>query len=377
MSAPASVFVGLGPAPDEFSASELLEPDSCQAGARACYKTRLTQTISGGEVPELMETLAGTSPLIQKVRQLILRVAPTDSTVLINGESGTGKELAARAIHRNSRRAGGPFVAFNCAALTETLLESELLGHEKGSFTGALALKKGRFELADGGTIFLDEIGCMAFNLQAKLLRVLEDRRFQRVGGTRTIQADVRVIAATNSNLEQAVLQGAFREDLYYRLKVITIVMPPLREHKEDIPTLVNRFSWEVGQKNGHRMIKVSPEALSLLLKHDWPGNVRELRNVVEHAYVFSSNDVVRPDDLPETLRRGPVLTLDPSPGYRPALEEARKQIILNAFIQSGGNRTRAAGILGVHPNNLSRLVRKMDIKETVRRISQTVSTNH
>ena len=293
----------LGPGLDEVRPSEWPESVSSPVAATASSngRGRLNGRCSdgGAGIPDLADILVGTSAAIQRVRELILRVAATDSTVLISGETGTGKELAARAIHRASRRAAGPFVAVNCAALTETLLESELFGHEKGAFTGAHALHKGRFELADGGTIFLDEIGSMALSLQAKLLRVLETRRFERVGGTHTANVDVRLIAATNSDLEQDVRRGAFRLDLYYRLQVITIVMPPLRERKDDIGLLARRFACDFCQGNGRRTINVSPEALALLVEHDWPGNVRELHNAVEHAFVLGTTGLIQADDLP------------------------------------------------------------------------------
>jgi transcriptional regulator with GAF, ATPase, and Fis domain len=231
-------------------------------------------------------------------------------------------------------------------------------------------LHKGRFELADGGTIFLDEIGSMAPSLQAKLLRVLENHRFERVGGTHTTNVDVRLIAATNSDLEQDVRRGAFRLDLYYRLQVITIVMPPLRERKEDIGLLARRFACDFCQGNGRRTINVSPEALSLLLEHDWPGNVRELRNAVEYAFTLGRTGHIQADDLPESLRRRPG-SPKPTLRLREALEEAKKQIIIAAFAQAGGSYTGAAAVLGVHPNNLFRMVRKMGLRETLTRASK------
>ena len=332
-------------------------------------QTYLTSRPEGGclntvdLVSLVKHTLAGTSSPMRKIHQLIARVAPTDSTVLIRGESGTGKELAARAIHRGGHRAAGPFIAINCAALAETLLESEFFGYEKGAFTGADTQKKGKFELADGGTILLDEIGTMAPSLQAKLLRVLEERQFERVGGTRPIKIDVRVIAATNADLEEAVRRGTFRMDLYYRLKVISLTMPPLREHREDIALLVSRFAEEFGRRNGRRMRGVSPEALSLLLNYTWPGNVRELRNAIEHAGVLGTSRLIQPNDLPEALL-GESRSINPRIlNYKTASEEAKKQIIISAIIQAGGNHTRAAQVLGINPTYLSRLVRKMNLK--------------
>src|SRR5438876_12148167 len=225
--------------------------------------------------------MVGESPRMREVFQFIRKVAPTDSTVLIRGESGTGKELVARAIHRNSRRQNRPFVAINCAALTDTLLESELFGHEKGAFTGAVALKKGKIEVADSGTVFLDEIGELAPNLQAKLFRVLQEREFERVGGTRPIKVDVRLIAATNVDLNEASRTGKFRQDLYYRLNVVSLEVPPLREHPQDIPLLAAYFIARYSEKVNRRVAGISPKARTCLLHYSWPGNVRELENAI------------------------------------------------------------------------------------------------
>src|SRR5215218_8375702 len=246
--------------------------------------------------------MVGESAAVKRVYQFIARVAPADTTVLVRGESGTGKELAARALHQISPRRDRAFVAINCAALTETLLESELFGHERGAFTGALAQKKGKLEVADGGTLFLDEVGEMPATLQAKLLRVLQEREFERVGGTRTIRVDVRVVAATNRDLEEAVKAGAFRQDLYYRLNVVSFEMPPLRERREDIPLLASYFVSKYAAKFKRRVTGLSPEARACLAAYDWPGNVRELENAVERAVVLGSTDRVLPEDLPETV---------------------------------------------------------------------------
>ena len=246
--------------------------------------------------------MIGEGPRMKEVYQRIARVAPSDSTILIRGESGTGKELAALAIHRNSPRADKPFIAINCAALTETLLESELFGHEKGAFTGAVAQKKGKLELAEGGTLFLDEIGEMAPLLQAKLLRVLQQREYERVGGTRTLKADIRLIAATNRDLEAAIREGSFRQDLYYRLNVITLRTPPLRERREDIPLLAAYFATKYGERCKRPIRGIAPEARELLAAYDWPGNVRELENAIERAVVLGAGDWIQAEDLPETL---------------------------------------------------------------------------
>jgi Nif-specific regulatory protein len=307
---------------------------------------------------------------MREVYQLIARVAPTASTVLIRGESGTGKELAARAVHANSPRASKPFVAINCAALTETLLESELFGHEKGAFTGALAQKKGKLEVADGGTLFLDEVGEMSATLQAKLLRVLQEREFERVGGTRTLKADVRVVAATNRNLEESIRDGSFRQDLYYRLNVVSFEMPPLRERREDIPLLASYFVAKYSERFNRRVSGISTEARACLSNYDWPGNVRELENAVERAVVLGSTERILPEDLPETI-----LEIEQpagaSPGvtkYHEAVKEAKKQLILKAIDAASGNLTEAAKLLGVHPNYLHRLIRNLNLRPALKK---------
>ncbi|HUJ20843.1 MAG TPA: sigma 54-interacting transcriptional regulator [Bryobacteraceae bacterium] len=311
--------------------------------------------------------MVGESAPMRAVYRFISRVAPTESTALITGESGTGKELVARAIHRNSPRANKPFVAINCAALTETLLESELFGHERGAFTGAVAQKKGKLEVADGGTVFLDEMGELAPALQVKLLRVLQEREFERVGGTRPIRIDVRVIAATNRDLAQSVKTGSFRQDLYYRLNVVCLEMPPLRERRDDIPLLAAYFAARAGERSKRHVRGVSPEARACLLSYDWPGNVRELENAIERSVVLGSSDFILPEDLPEA-----VLETERPAGfaiakYHETVADAKKQVILRAVEQAGGNYTEAAKILGVHPNYLHRLIRNMNLKSVLR----------
>ncbi len=313
----------------------------------------------------LSHNMVGESPRMREIYQRIARVSATDSTVLIRGESGTGKELAARAIHQNSQRADRPFIAINCAALTETLLESELFGHEKGAFTGAIAQKKGKIEIAQDGTLFLDELGEMSPLLQTKLLRVLQEQEFERVGGTRTIKANVRVIAATNRDLEEAIKQGSFRQDLYYRLNVVSFIMPSLRERREDIQLLANFFVTRYAEKCKRRIQGLSPEARAALLAYDWPGNVRELENAIERAVVLGVTDTIQPEDLPEV-----VFETETTPGernYHEAVKEAKKQLILNALEQSEGSFTEAAKLLGVHPNYLHRLVRNLNLKELLK----------
>jgi Nif-specific regulatory protein len=300
---------------------------------------------------------------MRKLFDFIRRVAPTDSTVLIQGESGTGKELVARALHRNSSRADQPFVAINCAAITETLLESELFGHEKGAFTGAAAQKKGKVEVAEGGTLFLDEVGELAPALQAKLLRVLQEREFERVGGTRPIKLNIRVVAATNRSLPEAVKAGAFRNDLYYRLNVVSLNMPALRDRRDDISVLADHFAAKASRKCGMRVKPVSSDALACLMHYDWPGNVRELENALERALVLGSTDSILPDDLPETVLEAgsalPALT----DNYHGSVKETKKQLILQALRQADGNYLQAAKALGMHPNSLLRLIRNLDLK--------------
>ena len=312
--------------------------------------------------------LVGESPPIREVLQFISKVAPTDSTVLLSGESGTGKELAARAIHLNSKRADKAFMAVNCAALAESLLESELFGHEKGSFTGALMQKKGRLEIADGGTVFLDEIGELSPALQVKLLRVLQEREFERVGGTRAIKVDIRLITATNKDLEQCIVQGTFRQDLYYRLNVVSLEMPPLRERHEDIPLLANYFAAKYAEKCNRRITGIAAAAQARLVGYDWPGNVRELENAIERAVVLGATDRILLEDLPESVLESEPAATAPGTKYHEAVAQTKKQIILGAMQQAKGNYTEAAKLLGVHPNYLHRLIRNLNLKDQLKK---------
>ena len=299
--------------------------------------------------------------------EFIARVADSDSTVLIRGESGTGKELVARAIHHSGSRAEKPFVAINCAAIPEALLESELFGHEKGAFTGAIVTKKGKLEAAEDGTLFLDEIGEMAAPLQAKLLRALQQREFERLGGNRVLPFGARVLAATNKNLESAIKSGEFRQDLYYRLNVVSVAVPPLREHREDIPLLALYF---VGRylKKGKRAFKgISPEARSLLMEYSWPGNARELENAIEHAMVLGLTDEILPEDLPASLLEEQSAEL-PGARYHSVLNQAKRQVILAAMDEAKGSHGEAAKLLGVHPKYLHRLIRTLGLKSELRR---------
>jgi transcriptional regulator with GAF, ATPase, and Fis domain len=315
-------------------------------------------------VSELDHQMIGESEPMRKVYDLLSRVAPIPSTVLLLGESGTGKELAARALHRNSPRADKPLVAINCATLVESLLESELFGHEKGAFTGAIYQKRGKLELAEGGTIFFDEVGELSPAIQAKLLRVLEEREFERVGGTQTIKVDVRVIAATNRNLKAEMKAGKFREDLYYRLNVVSIPMPTLRERREDIPLLATYFVAEYSKKCKRRVTGISPKARRLLSGYDWPGNVRELQNAIERAVALGKTDLIMPEDLPETILESQASTDQRLLGYHEMVKEYKRQLIAKVLQETGGNITEAARRLGIHPNNLHRLIRELKVHD-------------
>ena len=313
----------------------------------------------GGE----LENFTGKSPAMEKVYRLIRKVAPSDANVLIEGPSGTGKELAARAIHNLSKRAKGPFVAVECAALSSTLLESELFGHEKGAFTDAHAQRIGKFELASGGTLFLDEIGEIDQQTQVKLLRVLESRVFQRVGGNADITADFRLVTATNKDLLKLVAEGKFREDLYYRLNVIDIRTPALRDHKEDIALLVSRFLKELSSANGNAVTGIEPAALKILEDYDWPGNVRQLRNVIEKMVVLASGPKLTADDLPIEVTT-PRLS---SPVSRPptansTLASSEREQILAALERCRGNKSKAADELGISRRTIHRKLKEWGI---------------
>jgi len=308
--------------------------------------------------------MIGDSPRLRELQRNVLRAAQSNSTVLIIGETGTGKELVARAMHQNSPRAGNPFVAVNCAALTETLLESELFGHEKGSFTGAFAQKKGRLEVAAGGTVFLDEIGEMPLQLQVKLLRVLQERQIERVGGTQPVKLDFRLIAATNRNLEEEVRAGRFRRDLYYRLNVVTLKTPALRERQSDIPVLAMHFASKFGTQCGRRISGISPEAEAYLMHYDWPGNIRELENALERAVVLGSSDIIQLEDLPESIREiARPADIVRAPGLQDAVDRAKREAIAEAFQQAQNDHAAAAKLLGVHPNYLYRLMRNLGMR--------------
>jgi transcriptional regulator with GAF, ATPase, and Fis domain len=318
---------------------------------------------------EAEDTLIGESRPMRRVSEFIARVAKGDSTVLIRGESGTGKELVARAIHANSVRAGQPFIAINCAAIPEALLESELFGHEKGAFTGAVGTRKGKLEAAEDGTLFLDEIGEMAPLLQVKLLRVLQQREFERVGGTRLLPFNARVLAATNKNLEQAIKTAEFRQDLYYRLNVVSVALPPLREHREDIPLLALYFANKYTAKCKRAFKGIAAEARSLLMQYSWPGNVRELENAIEHAIVLGLTDEILPEDLPNALLEEQSSGLGAA-RYHNTLNQTKKQLVLAALDETKGSHVEAARLLGIHPKYLHRLIRNLNLKSDVKRLA-------
>lgn len=306
--------------------------------------------------------LIGSSQAMQRIVQLIEKVAPTDATVLIRGPSGTGKELVARALHNNSPRRDRPLVTINCAALQETLLESELFGHEKGSFTGATAAKPGLIEVAEGGTLFIDEIAEMAPGLQAKLLRVLENGRYRRVGSTQEIHADVRIVAASNKNLEEEQKAGRFREDLYYRLNVVAIRLPNLKDRPQDIPELVQHFlSTRV---LGPKPFTIQPDALEALCRYEWPGNVRELANVLERAQILAENSTITLDDLPENLVESVPEPVSSNGGDPRSLREVERRHVLEIMRQEKGNKVHAAKTLGISRRALYRLIQKYRLAE-------------
>ncbi|MDZ7361178.1 MAG: sigma-54 dependent transcriptional regulator [candidate division KSB1 bacterium] len=313
--------------------------------------------LTNAELPHLI----GQSEKIREVCRRIGQVAPTDATVLIQGESGTGKELVAHAIHFHSRRSCGPFIKVNCAALPETLIESELFGHVRGAFTGAARDRKGRFAEAEGGSILLDEIGSLSLASQAKLLRVLQEKEFEPVGSSATVKVDVRVIASCNHDLARAARAGVFREDLYYRLNVFSIALPPLRERREDVPLLAEHFFQKYAQLTNHDLCCISPEALQAMVDYDWPGNVRELENAIEHALIVETTNAIQLSSLPLPLngcaaRKNENLEFL---ALRERLRLCEKQTIQDALAHSHGVKKKAAELLGIHPKNLSHLLRK------------------
>jgi Nif-specific regulatory protein len=315
--------------------------------------------------------IIGTSSSMREVYGMLTQVAPSDATVLITGESGTGKELVAAELHRLSKRAAGPLVKVNCAALPESIVESELFGHEKGAFTGATAQRKGRFELAHSGTIFLDEIGDLSSQIQVKLLRVLQERELERVGGTSTIKVDVRLVAATNRNLEDEVKAGRFREDLYYRLNVFPLRIPPLRERTSDIMLLADHFAGKYGEKNGKLIRRISSPAIDLLISHSWPGNVRELENCIERAVILSNDEVIHAYNLPPTLQSAASSNTAPTSTLEAALSRLEKEMILEALKMADGNMACAARSLGISERQMGLRVHHYGINWRVYRTTK------
>jgi Nif-specific regulatory protein len=306
--------------------------------------------------------IIGTGNAMRRVYEMLMQVAPSDATVLITGESGTGKELVAAELHRLSRRAQAPLVRINCAALPESIIESELFGHERGAFTGAVNQRKGRFELANGGTIFLDEIGELSPQVQVKLLRVLQERELERVGGTATIKVDVRLIAATNRNLEAEVKTGRFREDLYYRLDVFPLHIPPLRERKSDIILLADNFAEKYARKNNKLIKRISTPAIDLLSSYSWPGNVRELENCIERAVILSTDTVIHSYNLPPSLQSATSTNTEPTTTLEAALSRLEKELIIEALKISNGNMAASARSLGISERQMGLRVRHYGI---------------
>ncbi len=311
--------------------------------------------------------LTGESPFIIDLKEMISIIAPTNAWILIMGENGTGKELVARALHRQSKRAKKPFVEVNCAAIPEELIESELFGHERGAFTGATTAKRGKFDLANEGTIFLDEVADMSLRAQAKILRILQEKKYERVGGSRLIETDVRVLAATNKNLEVEMEEGRFRQDLFYRLNVIPLVIPPLRDRKEDIPLLVDRFIDEFCRKEGKDLKTIHPDALALLIEHNWPGNVRELKNTIERLVIMTAADQIRPEDIPPFIKTTIRSEFDRSDASVESLKAAKveweKNFILQKLQENDGNISRTADAIGIERSNLHRKIKSYGIE--------------
>ncbi len=307
------------------------------------------------------ENMIGKSHEIQKVFDLVKKVAPSKASVLITGESGVGKEMIANALHNLSPRKDKPFIKVHCAALSDSLLESELFGHEKGAFTGAIAMKRGRFELAHEGTIFLDEIGEISQNVQVKLLRVIQERKFERVGGEETLDVDVRIIAATNRNLEEEIKKGNFREDLYYRLNVVNINVPPLRERKDDIPIMVNNFIRKFSKENNKNITTVDTKAKNALYSYDWPGNIRELRNCIEGAVVIAEGSTLRLEDLPPAVRKSQENSSISIPAGTD-MDTAEKIIIRETLLFCHGNKSKTAQVLGIGRKTLHRKLMEMNL---------------
>jgi Nif-specific regulatory protein len=332
-----------------------------QMAALASENIRLREEIA------IDHDMVGESEKIDQVYKFIAKMASSSSTVLILGESGTGKELVARAIHRNSSRSSKPFVAISCPAIPESLFESELFGYERGAFSGAFAMKRGKLEIADGGTVFLDEIGELPLPVQAKLLRVIQEHEFDRLGGVRSIKSDFRLIAATNRDLPDAVAKGTFRADLLFRLKVASLTMPPLRERRDDIPLLASHFIDKYSKRSKRDVMGLSSEARAYLVHYDWPGNVRELESAIESAVGMANGNVIMPEDLPEAIVDTGTPASASVSSYHAALRREKERLILTAFCQASGSHQEAAKLLNLHPNYLHRLIRNLKLKETLK----------
>ena len=331
---------------------------------KALERERLKRGIEilSEETEERYRLVVGESPKINQAVDLAKRAAASNATVLLLGESGTGKEVFARAIHNWSERKSEPFIAINCVGLSKELLESELFGHEKGAFTGAHQLKKGKMELAHGGTVFLDEVGDITQELQTKLLRFLQEREFERVGGNKPIRVDVRIVAATNRDLDGAVKEGRFREDLFHRLNVIAVNLPPLRERKDDIPLLAHHFLQRFSLETKKNITEISPDAMERLLGYDWPGNVRELANVIERAVVLGKGPKITLNDLPSRVLGTETRTSSDSQSYHQAIDDYRRELIVKALSEAQGNRAAAAKALGLHRTHLMKLLKSLRI---------------
>jgi len=332
---------------------------------KALERERLRREVEilSEEIGQRYRLIVGESPKMKHTVDLAKKAASSNATVLLLGESGTGKEIFARAIHNWSERKGQPFVTINCVGLSKELLESELFGHEQGAFTGAHHLKKGKMEVADGGTVFLDEAGDISPELQSKLLRFLQERDFERVGGTKSISVDIRIIAATNRNLEASIKEGLFREDLYHRLNVVPITLPPLRERKEDIPPLSQYFLQKYSIETRKHFSEITQEAKEKLLSYDWPGNVRELGNVIERAIVLGSGPNISIEDLPDIFATIKTETVPDDISYHGAMNAARRDVVLKALTQTQGNRLAAARLLGLNAKYFLRLIKSLGIE--------------